>query len=233
MVASMTTLGEHRRGTAGTYPIYDAALYIRATMDVGRLRNVTTRHLHKWIKEGFTEEYFTGVGSRHSFLTFRDLVTLRMVAVMRGHGITQRAIKITEQELQRAFGWEHPFAMAPLWTSAPDVFTKVGDKLVSVSGRWQLAMSFIAEFLTPVRHGLSFDITDEAAAWMPAQEILLDPTVQYGEPCLAGTRVPTQVIWAFAAAGDEIDALAHLYDIPRPRLEAAIDWEAKLQRMAA
>tara|TARA_Y100000310_G_scaffold144758_1_gene144017 strand:- start:9359 stop:10054 length:696 start_codon:yes stop_codon:yes gene_type:complete len=219
-------------GFAGSYLISDAALYLRATMDLGKLPALTSRHLHYWIREGLAARYVRGVQGAHRFITFADLVSFRAIAIMRAHGVKPKEIRIVEAELRRTYGWEYPFAMAPFWTWAPDVVLRVNEHLVAVSRHWQMAMAFIERDLKPV-HNLTFDLWDHPSDWAPQDGILLTPTVQYGEPCITGTRIPTQVVWAFNRAGDSLDDLARMYGLPKAKLKVAVDWERRLHQAAA
>lgn len=218
-------------GSPGTYSVPNAALYICATMRNGPTFRLNTRHLYYWTREGLAGGYLTGVRNRHLFVTFKDLVSLRIVAAMRANGIKPREIQIAEAELRKMYGWEYPFTMVDLWTSKPDIFMKVRGIPLSVSRHWQAAMAFIEEYLQPV-HGLTFDLFGSSATWEAHHGILLDPQVQYGDPCIQGTRVPTQVIWSFYQAGDSLDELAVLYGLHRSQLENAVAWEKRIQEAA-
>lgn len=216
----------------GTYSIPNAALYIYATMHNGTRFRLNTRHLHRWTKEGLAGGYLVGIHDHRLFITFKDLISLRIVAAMRANGIKSREIMIAENELRKHFSWDYPFTMADLWTAKPDVFIKAKGILLSASRHMQSAMDFFEEYLQPV-HGLTFDLFGSSATWQPHNGVLLDPQVQYGEPCIHGTRVPTQVIWAFHQAGDGLDELALMYGLQRNQLEDAIAWEKRLQEAAA
>lgn len=217
---------------AGTYPVRDAALFIRATLEMGVLARLSTRHLHLWVREGLADSYLQGVRDRKIFLTFRDLISLRVVAALRASGIKPAVIRSLERELRVRFGWQHPFVMADFWTLPPDVVMKVDGRPALPTRNWQMALDFFMEYVRPA-HGMSFDLFNEAATWTPTAGVLLDPKVQFGEPCIQGTRVPTQVIWAFYQAGDSVREIASAYGLLESQVESAIDWERKLQAAAS
>lgn len=54
--------------------------------------------------------------------------------------------------------------------------------------------------------------------------ITIDPDIQFGEPCLAGTRIPAEVIAGMYKAGDNIETLMRSYDITREQVEACIEY---------
>ena len=92
-------------------------------------------------------------------------------------------------------------------------------------------MDFFEEYLQPA-HRMAFDLFGQSATWRPHDSVLFDPQVKYGEPCIEGTGVPTQVIWSFYKAGDSIDSLSYFYEIQRSRLKDAIAWENHIQEVA-
>jgi uncharacterized protein (DUF433 family) len=222
----------HNPHSNGTYSIHNATYYICATMPPKAEIQLSTRHIFRWTREGLAGGYLTGIKNGHLFINFRSLISLRIVATWRAKGIQHREITIAEKELRRHFGWEYPFAMADFWTAKPDIYMKINDILVSASRHLQYAMSFVEEYLVPTS-GLTFDIFGLSATWKPQSRVLFDPQIQYGEPCIEGTRVPTQAIWAFHEAGDSVEKLAFLYGLQRGQIEDAIEWERRIQRIIA
>lgn len=225
-----------RPSYAGVYPVLDAALYIRATTPlVDKDENVTlrlsTRHLYAWVREGLAGNYLFGLRGNDLALTFLDLITMRMVAIFRSHGIKPSEIKKAHDNLRDARGWPHPFAMEPIWVSGPDIYIQEGPFIVAVS-RWQAAFDFIREFLIPV-HNIHFDAQKEASSWEPNPGIVLDPQVAFGAPCIKGTRIPTETLWALHEAGDSIELIASAYGLSPRRVRSAIAWEEELEKSAA
>ena len=84
-------------------------------------------------------------------------------------------------------------------------------------------MDVLREYLIPV-HGLTFK-NRLAATWEPSGGVLLDPMVQFGAPCVKGTRVPTRSIWGMIEAGDSPRWVAESYRLSEEEVEAAIAWE--------
>ncbi len=54
-------------------------------------------------------------------------------------------------------------------------------------------MSIVKDYLIPVS-GLRFS-GHVAANWSPQPGVLPDPAVQFGEPCIQHTRIPTSAAW--------------------------------------
>lgn len=54
--------------------------------------------------------------------------------------------------------------------------------------------------------------------------IVADPGVQFGEPCIGGTRVPAAVLANDVAAGDSVEVVADGYDVSRADVLWACVW---------
>ena len=214
---------------SGVYPVVDAVALIKATCskDAYLVREMTTRHLFRWVSDGLTGQYLTGLRGEDVALTFLDLVGLRLIAALRAKGITSREIRIAHNELQKARGWSHPFAMEAIWVSGLHIYILENDIPIAITKKWQAAFNFVELFVGPM-HNLVFGENEHPKTWEPEKDIVLDPRVSFGEPCIKGTRIATQVLWALVAGGDSLELVAGAYQIPVQKVEAAIAWENKL-----
>lgn len=229
----MNTRLEEKPTSLGTYSIPSAALYVMATLNTGHVMRLTTRHLHHWTRAGLAGGYLTGIRNRNLFINFKDLISLRAIAVMRANGMNHTDILTAERVLKQRYHYDYPFATIQFWTAPPrDIFVKEDGVLLSASRHLQSAMDFFEQYLQP-SHNIMFDMFGVAASWKPRANVLFDPSIQYGEPCVEGTRIPTQVLYSFYKAGDTISSLAHFYDIQQSRIEDAIDWEKRIQEVAS
>ena len=229
------TTAELRQSSLGAYTLQSAALYIGATMKTTiEFPRLNARHLRRWLTQGS----FNGEGDASDsdeFINFLELVSFRRIAMLRAHGIGNKAIRLAHDNLQKSFGWKYPFAMEPLWVGEPNIFIELEDLPVSVTQKFQAAFPFTWEFLEPIGnnlHGLTFNDNDAAVTWEPHSNVMMDPRIQLGAPCVTGTRIPTETLWAYNQAGDSVKTLASLYGIERKNIEAAIGWEERVSRVA-
>lgn len=58
--------------------------------------------------------------------------------------------------------------------------------------------------------------------------IAVDPTVQFGKPIIAGTRVPVEVIVGHVAAGTPIEEVMQQYRLTREQVLAALKYASKI-----
>lgn len=241
----MTITYEHEtERDLGVYEFKDAELFVRATTPhLERLSSLTTRHLRSWVRQGLTSHYLEGVKTAGRAINFLDLISLRMIAVMRAQGMKSRDIQILHSELRREQNWPYPFAMEPIWTTGSDAFVRrdlskqlnapehlpnIGEvSILSPNRLWQIAFDFIDEYMVPI-HDVVFGDDLLPKSWKPTDGVLIDPDTMFGDPCIEGTRIPTSLIWSFYKSGDSIERIAKAYQCDNMQIEAAIDWEQRL-----
>jgi len=117
-------------------------------------------------------------------------------------------------------------------TDGKDLFIEHYGKLVSISQGGQLMMKNIVEmYLSRIERDHAgvpirlFPFTrpqiDEGAPRLVA----MNPEVQFGRPCIAGTGIPTSVIAERYNAGDSVSELAHDYEQQTLAIEEALRYE--------
>ena len=235
-----TDVVREKPSLAGVYPIADVTALIQATRPEKQsvelvehrsaLDRINSQHLYRWVKDGLAGNYLVGLRGKQVALTFLDLVSMRLISVFRAYGVSSAEIRAVHQEVQETRGWTHPFAMEPLWVSRLRMLVVREEKKLPINlarnEKWRAALIFRDYFMGP--HRLAFNGDLQAEAWEPEQGIVLDPKISFGEPCLSGTRIATQTLWALHAAGDTVERIADAYELPVEKIEAALAWERRL-----
>ena len=90
-------------------------------------------------------------------------------------------------------------------------------------------MEFLKGWIKKVELDMSFDEYGYVESWNPYDDIILDPKVQIGMPCIVGTRIPSKSIWRKLAAGDTPEILVDLYNISSSQIEHVAQWEKRLE----
>lgn len=238
--SSASILRFERQPFAGTFTIKDTALYLRATTPPARVpisfwkrhrpeQFVTTsRALYAWIRLGLEWDEPLPVSSRDRVITFEDLVRMRVIALFRSRGFSYRDIRSSEDFVRQEMGLQQPFVTENFWTADRILMEFEGHLLAVSPGRLQMGFAEFNEFFHPVENGLAFNKYGIAERWSPSPNVLIDPTTQFGAPCVEGTRVSTETLWSFHQAGDSIVSLAKMYEIDLNQVEAALDWESRI-----
>lgn len=213
---------------AGIYGIPEVARYLAVSPPLTNGHKVPTARLRYWIRTSVPHILPTEYPTRQRFITFPDLVSMRMVAMLRSEGVKLHEIRTTEKYLRKEFDLQWPFATRSLWTYGHHVFICFEEKLLTVSKFGQQAMGFVKGWLKEIKPDMTFDKNDLASTWFPYDGICLNPKIQFGEPCIEGTRVTTRTIWSNFKAGDSLDAISTLYELDISQMKNAVEWERRL-----
>ena len=169
---------------------------------------------------------------RHPDYSFSDLISLFVVRELRGRGVRPSRIRAAEDHLRRKWRTDRPFVSERIATDGRHVFA--GDELVSEQPEQIEAASLAGQqtMLAPIRDELTTVHYERGKAeqWRPARFILVDPHVQFGEPVVEGTRLPTAMV-AAAVKESGARAIADRYSIPTDAAKAAAEFQRKLQRL--
>jgi uncharacterized protein (DUF433 family) len=187
--------------------------------------DASTRDLaFTWLTEALNP--ILGHVARRTDYAFADLISLFVVRELRRLGVRHAKIREAEQHLRVTTGLARPFVHREVMTDGRDVWI-VGDEsnqVEAASGPRGQQASHVAlqAYLKPVQY------TDNVAAtWIPAEHVLVSPHVQFGEPVVQGTRVPTAAVADIAAAADAERAAARL-GIDQEKANSAIAFERRL-----
>lgn len=194
----------------GIYDVPEAARYLRASMTGGSEIALPAGKLITWIRRGFASQALVDVPGRELLIDFQDLISMRVIAAMRAAGLSWSAIRRAERWLSTQTGASRPFATGALWTG-------------------QMSFDLMLDHPLPV-HGLEFSSeTGQAISWEPAANVLLVPEVQFGAPCIKGTRIPTRSVAGMVEAGDAPAFVARGYGVTPFDVEKACEWERRLR----
>lgn len=217
----------------GVYEVSQAARIVQTTINYpDGIMRVNNRHILRWIRKGLALPRLEELEGRDLQLAFPDLVSMRVVALMRVVGVSWQAIYKAERWLRQHTRSPRPFATRDFWTAAREIFIEHEGQLIAASMGGQLPFLPLMEtYLFPVA-GMTFDSHGLADSWEPADAVLLKPTIQFGAPCVRGTRITTNAIWGMCEAGDSPEFVARVYDIELEQVESAISWEKRLASAA-
>lgn len=212
----------------GIYEVPEAARYISATTTIlaAPLKQIRSRNLLHWIRAGLSSRDLIAVPGHELLITFEDLISMRIIALLRAAGMSFKKIRAAEKTLRELTSYPRPFATEEIWTAHSHIFAEFNQYIYAASKFGQIAMDFLKEDLIPV-HGLTFS-RRIASSWSPYPDIRLIPNIQFGQPCIDGTRIPTKSLLGMVRGGDSIDFIVGSYRIDEKAVEHAIEWENSL-----
>ena len=213
----------------GIYDIPEAARYLKAATHGDSIYPVSPAKLIRWIRRGLASLELVDLSGLELLIAFEDLVSMRVIAALRSASVSWPEIYKTENWLRAETGVQRPFATELIWTGQGQVFTEWTGRLLSASRHGQLALELLRKYLIPV-HGLIFDDSSlVATSWEPVSGVILEPRVQFGTPCIKGTRIPTRTISGMVEAGDTVRWITAAYDLSSNEVQAACDWESRIR----
>ncbi len=214
----------------GIYDIPEAARYLNAAGTSKLPAAFGASKLIRWIRSGLIASEQAETPGNELLINFYELISVRVIAALRQAKVSVKEIKATERWLQEQFGVEYPFATQNILTGQGQLFVEWQKVLVSGSRHGQMALEFLRGYLIPVRD-LAFDEhSDLVSLWEPSELVTLNPLVQFGAPCVKGTRMPTRSVAGMVFAGEPEDAVARDFELTIDEVRAAMAWERKLSR---
>ena len=193
-MTTIMTLPEPSPVFEGIYAVPEVARYLKAANHGGTVYAVSSGKLRRWIRRGFASPNLVGLAGAELLIAFEDVISMRVIAALRAAGVRWPEIDRTEQWLRKETGAKRPFAIEYLWAGQGQIFIDWTQQLLSASRHGQLALGMLRQYLIPVHDLIFSDATHLATSWEPMEDIFLEPQIQFGAPCLKGTRIPTRTV---------------------------------------
>jgi len=172
------------------------------------------------------------------FLSFHNVVEAHVLAaIRRHHGVRLAKVRAALKYVRERFQVERPLIDVAFQTDGLDLFVERYGELINASRQGQLAMrQILSAYLQRIERdarGLPirlypFTRVSAGDAWLETapKVVVISPLISFGRPFIAGTGVPTAVVWERYQAGDSIAQLADDYHMDIRAVEEAIRYEA-------
>jgi uncharacterized protein (DUF433 family) len=173
-------------------------------------------------------------------ISFLELVEPFVVKQFRDKNIPLQTVRVAWNHAARAFNTLHPFANRRVFTDGGRIFMALRDDelapdVLEVSSRRSPFQIIAGPVFKHSIKEIEFDEeTELARRWWPQGRevpVVLDPTIAFGAPVIAGTRVPTAILARYAETRP-VSAVGDAFELPAERIEAAVDFESRLARAA-
>jgi uncharacterized protein (DUF433 family) len=211
--------------------LYSLGVYSAA--DASRYMRLPASTVRWWLRRGERIRR-----ADRALVTFDELISLLFVAELRRRDVGHRDILRAEDDLRERTGHDLPFVYQELWVAGKDVLIPVAPDASqfiaanrggqSTFKDWAQADRVRLPELVQRARGQVEYADKRAVAWMPEPDIAVRPGVQFGLTCIAGTRIPTNVLAGAVEAGETPDAVAQLYLIAPEQVHEAVAWERGL-----
>ena len=220
---------KHLPALHGIYEVPEAARYLKATIHADMVFPLSSPKLIRWIRRGLASPDLIELPGRDLLIAFEDLISMRVISALRSAGVKWSEIYDANRWLRSNLGVQRPFATEDIWVGQGQIFAEWTKRLISASRHGQMALDLLWQYVIPV-HGLTFDEKSKVAtSWEPLDSIVLEPQIQFGAPCIKGTRIPTRTISGMVEAGDPAEWVASAFGLSLEEVQAACDWESRLR----
>lgn len=227
----LNTSDETMSFSVGIYDFTEAARYLKAARHGAGLYPGTPRTVAGWFSRWSADGELSESPGGELPVTFSDLISMRLVAALRVSGVTWPKIHTAVIWLKERTETQYPLANKDIWYD-DDWVKEICDLLYPTKAASNLTRLDFAElaleYILP-EHGLTFDEkSGRAISWEISTGIVLHPLVQFGAPCIKGTRIPVYAIAGMVNAGDSAPSVAEDYRLPLEKVQAACDFERRL-----
>lgn len=198
--------------------------------EASRLAFAPRQTVEHWVNAHFVVDTVSATTESPQLLTFADLISLLVVRELRKSGVGVETIRGAEEHLAKLWGTPKPFAHGDFQTGYGAIVTVIKDGERPAAVRGKSVQEILYELIKRDLKNVSYDAAKRAALWRPREHIALRPDLQFGQPCIEGTRVTTRTIRQFLSGGDTVQELAQEFDISVDKIEAALKYEEMLAK---
>jgi uncharacterized protein (DUF433 family) len=175
---------------------------------------------------------------KRRYLSFINLVEAHVLAaIRRRHGVKLPKVRNALDYLRRHFRIDRPLIDQAFQTDGLDLFVERYGELINASREGQRAMKeIIGVYLErierdakgfPIKlYPFTRDTQAEAAPRSDPRVVVMNPTISFGRPVIAGTGIPVSSIYERYRAGDSVADLAQDFRLAISAIEEAIRCEA-------
>ena len=160
---------------------------------------------------------------------FADLVAFTVARQVRENGVSDLHLRRGVTKLRSTWGVANPLASASvidrIATSGDSFLAQLVDHDYEDIGRG--GQGTFQDVIKVHLKRIEFDVTGRPTKWSPVEGVTIDPAIQAGAPCIDGTRIPTSVVAARAAAEPD-DEIAFDLDLELRAVEIAVTFEQLL-----
>jgi len=171
----------------------------------------------------------------NGLLSFYNLGEAHVLAATRyKYEVPLKAIRRAVDHIRAAYPTSHPLLSKEFYTDGVDVFIKTVEQTINITKQGQLGLKPILDmFLQHIDRDERFR-PRKVFPIVPGQAnedkvISITSGVSSGRPAIDGTGIPVSVIWQRHVAGDDEDTLADDFDVPKKKIQRAIEYVQHLK----
>lgn len=205
--------------------------------EAARLVGETPQHVFRWTRGSGPSEPLWN--ARYQFIedsteiSFLDLIEVRIVAAMRGQGISLQSIRFAIAFAQRTLGIERPLSSRDFKTDGSEILMDAIEddgEFVSLSKK-SPGQKVFKKIIEQSLNDLEYE-NDLVARWRPRgfESVIIDPARSFGDPLLDEFSISTGMIYREYQEFGDAKYLSKIYEIPIQVIRVAIRYEESLDK---
>ena len=214
--------------------------------EAARLTGIPAGKIRRWIS-GYS--FRRGKSVRHSdavwqmdirplddklALSFRDLLELRFVDAFIKAGVSWKTMRRAHANARRELKTTHPFCSQRIATDGKNILLRQAeedsdDALLNLVTNQREFSRIVHDFLKEL------EFCGDEIVWWPLgknRQIIVDPRRNFGQPTVAKSGVPAQVLARSVRANSSEEVVARWYEVQRDEIRDALEFEESLAKAA-
>ncbi len=202
---------------------------VYSVTEAARLTGLKQRHVREWFRrtQGAPCNRQEAV-KRGCIFGFLDLIDCYVAGQLRTHGVALQILHRVYQRLKDDLQTSHPFCRRDMLNSGEALLTQVLDEddektSMDLLTREQVFSRILLPFFKRIDYG---EASNLAERWRLTCEVVLDPTICFGQPVVEAVGIPTAILAAaHHANGQDADLVADWYNVHPDHVLAAVHFE--------
>jgi len=164
-------------------------------------------------------------------ISFLDLVDVFVAGQLREHGVSLQNLRKVYKKLSIDLDSLHPFSRQELLSDGKTVFSRG----LTAKGQEQIrevltGQGVFPHIIRPFLKQIDYDYaTSLALRWHFNKDVVLDPTIYFGQPIVEEIGIPTYILSnAYRANNADANKVAAWYKIQPSQVLAAVHFESSL-----
>lgn len=195
---------------------------IYTVSDISLILKINKTKVRAWLKNYWDNSV---VKSKHGkVINFLTLIEIYVFNTLLENGVQRKKIIAMQKNLSQQLKTDYPFAHNSFYYANQEVYAEIDEKKHIASNMNYILSTFIIPFAQKIEFAPDTQI---ATCFYPAgqkKNIVVNPEIMFGSPTIKGTRISTSSVYDFYKAGNSINLIANIYEIPKQTVKDIISF---------
>ena len=209
-------------------------LGIYTATEIAQILRVPYRKVYTWMHKYWDGKLGAEYETKYSWqiegtraVSFHTLIEFYVMMKFSESGVKPKQVLQAHSELSKMFKTPFPFAkkevLDSISTDSKNIYFNLEGVSMTLNGTKQFNLDIIKLFFI----NLDFGADDLASRYWPLgkdKTIVVDPQRKFGSPVFKDQNIYPETFYGMFKAGEAIDFIAHLYEVPKQMVKDAIEY---------